>query len=56
MENRHLTRRIDNLKRDFDDTIDDLISEIENLERDRGKMQDIIDRLKEQIENLQENK
>lgn len=56
MENRHLTRRINNMKRDFDDTVDDLILEIEDLERDRNRMQDEIDRLKDQIEELQENK
>jgi prefoldin subunit 5 len=56
MENRYLTRWIDDLKRDFDNTIDNLILEIEGLERDRDKMQDEIDRLKEQIEELQEKK
>jgi peptidoglycan hydrolase CwlO-like protein len=56
MENRHLSRWIDDLKSNFDNTIDSLISEIEGLERDRDKMLDKIDSLKEQIEELQEKK
>jgi len=56
MNNTHLSRRINNLQSDFENTIDELIAEIEELESDKNKMQDEIDSLKEQIEDLQKDK
>jgi len=51
MENNRLLRSIDTLKKDFEVIIDQLISEIEELESDKVRMQSEIDELKEKIED-----
>jgi peptidoglycan hydrolase CwlO-like protein len=53
MNNTHLSRRVNNSKRDFESIIDELIAEVEELESDKDKMQDEIDALKEQISDLE---
>jgi prefoldin subunit 5 len=53
MNNTHLSRRVDNAKRDFEGIIDELIAEVEELEGDKDKMQDEIDDLKERISDLE---
>ena len=53
MNNTHLSRRVDNAKRDFESIIDELIAEVEELETDKDKMQDEIDALKERIADLE---
>lgn len=53
MNNTHLSRRVDNAKRDFESIIDELIAEVEELEDDKDKMQDEIDALKERISDLE---
>ena len=53
MNNTHLSRRVDNAKRDFESIIDELIAEVEELEGDKDKMQDEIDALKERISDLE---
>ena len=45
MNNTHLSRRIDNAKREFESIIDELITEVEELESDKDKMQDEIETL-----------
>lgn len=55
MENRQLSRRVDNAKRDFESIIDELISEIEQLEITKDEMQDEIDLLKNKISDLENN-
>lgn len=54
MNNTHLSRRVDNAKRDFEDIIDELIAEVEELEGDKDKMQDEIDSLNATIEKMAE--
>ncbi|MBP8994749.1 MAG: hypothetical protein KBG30_13205 [Bacteroidales bacterium] len=54
MNNTHLSRRVDNAKRDFEDIIDELIAEVEELEFDKDKMQDEIDSLNATIEKMAE--
>ena len=54
MNNTHLARRVDNAKRDFEDIIDELIAEVEELEGDKDKMQDEIDSLNATIEKMAE--
>jgi peptidoglycan hydrolase CwlO-like protein len=54
MNNTHLSRRVDNAKRDFEDIIDELIAEVEELECDKDKMQDEIDSLNATIEKMAE--
>jgi len=53
MNNTHLSRRVDNAKRDFEGIIDELIAEVEELEGDKDKMQDDIDSLNERISDLE---
>ena len=53
MENKHLTRQVDSVKYDFDNIIDALISEIEELESNNAKLQWDIDSLKERISDLE---
>ena len=53
MNNTHLSRRVDNAKRDIESIIDELIVEIEELESDKDKMQDKIYILKEKISDLE---
>ena len=55
MNNTHLSRKVDNSKKDFESVIDELVAEIEELESDKDKMQDEIDKLKEQIEDLEKD-
>lgn len=55
MNNTHLLRRIDNLKRDFESIIDELIAEVEDCESDKEKMGDEIDALKEKISDLEKD-
>lgn len=52
MNNTYLSRRVDNAKRDFEDIIDELIAEIEELEGDKDKMEDEIDSLNATIEKM----
>jgi peptidoglycan hydrolase CwlO-like protein len=54
MNNTHLSRRVDNAKRDFEGIIDELIAEVEELESDKDKMQDEIDSLNATIEKMAE--
>ena len=54
MNNTHLSRRVDNAKRDFEGIIDELIAEVEELESDKEKMQDEIDSLNATIEKMAE--
>ncbi len=54
MNNTHLSRRVDNAKRDFENIIDELIAEVEELEGDKDKMQDEIDSLNATIEKMAE--
>lgn len=54
MDNTHLSRRVDNAKRDFENIIDELIAEVEELEGDKDKMQDEIDSLNATIEKMAE--
>ena len=54
MNNTHLSRRVDNAKRDFEDIIDEIIAEVEELECDKDKMQDEIDSLNATIEKMAE--
>ena len=54
MNNSRLSRDTDNLKSGLDGVINQLISEIEELEEDKNKMQDEIDSLKETIEKMSE--
>jgi len=53
MNNTHLSRRVNNAKRDFESIVDELIAEVEELEEDKDKMQDEIDALKERISDLE---
>ena len=55
MNNAQLSRKIDNLKRDFEYTIDELISEIENLENQLKEKDDEIQILNNQIEEIINN-
>lgn len=52
MNNTHLSRRVDNAKRDFEGIIDELIAEVEELEGDKDKMQAKIDDLKNTIVDM----
>ena len=52
MNNTHLSRRVDNAKRDFEVIIDELIAEVEELEADKDKMQNEIDNLNATIETM----
>lgn len=52
MNNTHLSRRVDNAKRDFEDIINELIAEVEELEGDKDKMEDEIDSLNATIEKM----
>jgi len=54
MNNKHLSRQVDNAKRDFEYIIDELIAEVEELEGDKDKMQDEIDSLNATIEKMAE--
>ena len=54
MNNTHLSRRVDNAKKDFESIIDELIAEVEELEGDKDKMQDEIDNLNATIEKMAE--
>ena len=53
MNNTHLSRRVDNAKRDFESIIDELIAEVQELESDKDKMQNTIDQLEERISELE---
>ena len=53
MKNAQLSRRVDHAKRDYESIIDELVSEIEELESDKDQMQDEIDRLLERISELE---
>jgi phage shock protein A len=53
MNNTHLSRRVDNAKRDFESIIDELIAEVQELESDKDKMQNTIDQLEERITQLE---
>lgn len=55
MNNTHLTRKVNNSKTDFENIIDELVSEIEELESDKEIMQDEIDKLIERIQELEGN-
>jgi peptidoglycan hydrolase CwlO-like protein len=52
MNNSHLSKRVDRAKGDFENIIDELISEIEELESDKNILTDEIVKLKEEIEEL----
>ena len=53
MNNTHLSRRVDNAKRDFESIIDELIAEVQELESDKDKMQNTIDQLEERLAELE---
>jgi peptidoglycan hydrolase CwlO-like protein len=54
MNNTQLSRQVDIAKRLFEVIIDDLVSEVEELEGDKDKMQDEIDSLEATIEKMAE--
>ena len=53
MKNIHLSRRVDNANRDFEDIIDSLILEIEQLERDVDGLNATIQEMADRIEELE---
>jgi hypothetical protein len=53
MNNRQLSKRVDNTKREFEIIIDELISEIETLETENNELQDEINSLKDKISDLE---
>lgn len=53
MEDTHLSRKVDYVKRDFESVIDDLIAKIEELESDNDEMQNKIYILKKRIAELE---
>jgi prefoldin subunit 5 len=54
MNNTHLSRRINNAKRELESIIDELIAEVEQLESDNGIMQREINSLNDTIEEIQQ--
>lgn len=55
MENTHLSRRVGNAKKDLESIIDELVSEIEELEKDKEKLHDEINSLLDRLEQLEKN-
>lgn len=52
MENYYLSKRVDNVKNDFEKIIDDLIEEIETLESEKVEMNKKIDALENEKQDL----
>ena len=54
MDNIHLFRKVESLKNDFQNVIDELIVEIERLEDENQDLKDKVDNLNDIIDNIKD--